>query len=84
MLNWAQCVGTSVAVGEFNGDEWISFVGPAIACVVHSALFIAVPPSHTDTGRFRLPILQDSAPSSLKENSIALEDFGGKDISKAV
>eukprot|EP00308_Calcidiscus_leptoporus_P004906 CAMPEP_0119355040 /NCGR_PEP_ID=MMETSP1334-20130426/3955_1 /TAXON_ID=127549 /ORGANISM="Calcidiscus leptoporus, Strain RCC1130" /LENGTH=266 /DNA_ID=CAMNT_0007368763 /DNA_START=323 /DNA_END=1123 /DNA_ORIENTATION=- len=67
MLNWAQCVGTSIVVGEFNGDEWISVVGPVVACLVHSALFIAVPPSHNEIGgRFRLPLFDSRSQNSSK------------------
>jgi glycerol uptake facilitator-like aquaporin len=57
MLNWAQCFSTSIVAGEFNGDEWISFVGPLLATIFHSVLHILVPPSHASTGRLRVPLL---------------------------
>jgi glycerol uptake facilitator-like aquaporin len=81
MLNWAQCVGTSIVVGEFNGDELISFLGPTIASLVHSALFIAVPPSHAQTGRWRLPLIESQVPSIRVHSDHPFEGEGSRRLS---
>jgi len=65
MLNWAQCYATSAVLGETNGDEYISLVGPLIACSFHSFLFLLIPPSHEKAkatikeahGRFKAPVI---------------------------
>ncbi|KAL1498618.1 hypothetical protein AB1Y20_013933 [Prymnesium parvum] len=45
MINWVECVAVGIVGGEFNGSEWISFVGPTLASIWHACLFITVPPS---------------------------------------
>jgi len=57
-LNWAECFSKSIATGEILGGEWYSIVAPTIASCVHSILFVLVPPTHSDTGMFRLPLLE--------------------------
>lgn len=57
-LNWAQCYGTSVVTGEFNGSEWYSFCGPSCAAIFHSIIFVMVPPSHSSGGRFVSPLVR--------------------------
>lgn len=59
-LNWAQCVGTALVIGEFNGSEWYSFFGCFCASVFHSILFICIPPSHQADGSFKSPLLRGS------------------------
>jgi len=56
-LNWAQCVGIAVAHGEFNGYEWIYVVAMTTAVLLHSLLFVLVPPHHAEDGTFQAPLL---------------------------
>ena len=57
LINWAECLAIGIVEGEFNGSEWISFVGPTLASVVHAWLFLSVPPSHT-SGKFTPPLFR--------------------------
>jgi len=65
MLNSAECIAISIAVGEWNGTEWISFVGPLLGTFLHSTLYILIPPSHqVMSARYRAPVLQPRYPES--------------------
>eukprot|EP00966_Prymnesium_polylepis_P189162 4382491-Prymnesium_polylepis.1 len=57
MINWAECVAIGVVTADWSGSEWISFVGPTIASLVHACLFLSVPPSQAK-GSFTPPLLR--------------------------
>lgn len=56
MLNFAECVGISTVSGTWNGSEWISLAGPSLASIFHAVLYMSVPPTHTEHGRYQVPL----------------------------
>jgi len=56
-INWAECVAIGVVSSDWNGSEWISFVGPTVASIMHACLFLSVPPSQAQ-GKFIPPLLR--------------------------
>lgn len=60
-MNVAICFGPSVAMGAFLPTDWIYWLGPAIACIVHGAVFIFAPPHHSQDGCFTPVLLVEHA-----------------------
>jgi len=64
MINWAECVAIGIVGGGFNGSEWISFVGPTIACLTHAFCYLLVPPSQTH-GKTVPPLFRNLKPKNI-------------------
>ena len=81
MINWAECVAIGIVGGDFDGNEWISFVGPLIASVVHAVLFLGVPPSQAN-GHFTPPLLRNLREASLQPQEGSVEPAAGEPARK--
>lgn len=61
-MNVALCFGPSAAMGfSFLPTDWIYWLGPAIACIVHGVIFIVAPPHHSQDGCFTPVLLVEHA-----------------------
>jgi len=72
MINWAECFAIGVVTGDWNGSEWISFVGPTLASIFHAVLFLSVPPSQAH-GKFTSPLLRRFVDGGSEEASPEVE-----------
>jgi len=49
LLNLAECLGVSIATGESNSADWVSFVGPLIGGVAYAMFFFLTTPPACDS-----------------------------------
>lgn len=47
-MNAARCFGPDVVMGSVSSEQWVFWLAPALACVVHALLYASVPPHHKD------------------------------------
>lgn len=57
LINWGECLAIGLVGGEFNGSEWVAFLGPTLASIAHAVLFVSVPPSQAH-GRYVPPLFR--------------------------